>query len=299
MNVAVSDRWHLEAGLHRAVERQELILHYQPKIDVATGRMVGAEALMRWVRDGQIIAPGDFIRIAEETGLIVPITEWAIDHACWQINQWRAQGLAPLPIALNISSRHFQRGNLAAPVRAALARWEIAAQLLEIELTETVLMQDLDVARPLLQELKQLGLSIAIDDFGTGYSSLAYLRKLPIDTIKIERSFVQELEFSADSAAIVAAIIALANALKLRIVAEGVETRGQLDALFAQGCTLMQGFLFSRPLTAEAFLRLAAITEATELPWRAFLPRESVGAGAPFLGPSTGIDLVERSEGPR
>jgi PAS domain S-box-containing protein len=273
MNVAVSDRWHLEAGLHRAVERQELVLHYQPKIDVATGRMVGAEALMRWARDGQVIAPGDFIRIAEETGLIVPITEWAIDRACQQIDEWRAQGMAPLPIALNISSRHFQRGNLAAPVRAALARWGIAAQLLEIELTETVLMQDLDVARPLLQELKQLGLSIAIDDFGTGYSSLAYLRRLPIDTIKIERSFVQELEFSADSAAIVAAIIALANALKLRIVAEGVETQGQLDALYAQGCTLMQGFLFSRPLTADAFERLAALTGGPDLPWRAYLPQ--------------------------
>jgi len=284
MNVAVSDRWHLEAGLHRAVERRELVLHYQPKIDVATGRMVGAEALMRWVRDGEIIPPGEFIRIAEETGLIVPITEWAIDHACWQISAWRGQGLAPLPIALNISSRHFQRGNLAAPVRAALARWELGAQLLEIELTETVLMQDLEVARPLLQELKHLGLSIAIDDFGTGYSSLAYLRRLPIDTIKIERSFVQELEFSADSAAIVAAIIALANALKLRIVAEGVETPGQMDALFAQGCTLMQGFLFSRPLTAEAFLQLATVTEVRDLPWRAHLAKACSAAVAALPG---------------
>jgi PAS domain S-box-containing protein len=267
MNVAVSARWGLEAGLHRAVERRELILHYQPKIDLASGALVGAEALMRWVREGETIPPGDFIRIAEETGLIVPITEWAIDHACAQLAQWRAQGLAPLPVALNISSRHFQRGNLAAPVRAALARWEVPAQCLEIELTETVLMQDLETALPLLQELKQLGLSIAVDDFGTGYSSLAYLRRLPIDVIKIDRSFVQELEHSADSAAIVAAIIAMAGALNLGIVAEGVETRGQMQALLGQGCTRMQGYLFSRPLAAEAYAALARDPAAA--PWRA------------------------------
>jgi len=281
MNVAVSDRWHIEAGLHRAVERGELVLHYQPKIDVATGRMVGAEALMRWMREGELIAPGEFIRIAEETGQIVPITEWAIGEACRQLDAWRGQGLAPLPVALNISSRHFQRGNLAAPVRAALARWNVPARWLGIELTETVLMQDLDVALPLLRELKQLGLAIAIDDFGTGYSSLAYLRRLPIDTIKIERSFVQELESSADSAAIVAAIIAMANALKLRIVAEGVETPGQMAALYAQGCTLMQGFLFSRPLTAADYARLAARPATRDPAWCAAAPLGGAVAAPP------------------
>jgi len=269
MNIAVAARWHLEAGLHHALERDELILYYQPKIDTATGRIVGAEALMRWMRNGEIVAPGEFIGTAEETGLIVPITEWAIAKVCWQINDWRRRGMDPVPIALNISGGHFQRGNLAAPVRAALAQNGIAAQLLEVELTETMLMRDLDVALPLLGELKSLGISISIDDFGTGYSSLAYLRQLPIDTIKIDRSFVAELEVSPASAKIIAAIIAMANALGFRTIAEGVETRGQAQALRAHGCTLMQGFLFSRPLPADAFARLIGEAQTRRMPWSA------------------------------
>jgi predicted signal transduction protein with EAL and GGDEF domain/DNA-binding response OmpR family regulator len=268
MNVAVAARWHLEAGLHHALERKELVLHYQPKIDITTGRIVGAEALMRWVRNGNLIVPGEFISAAEESGLIVPITEWAIAQVCWQISEWRRQGLAPLPVAVNISSGHFQRGNLAAPVQESLARNGVAAQLLEVELTETVLMRDLDVALPLLDELKRLGVSISIDDFGTGYSSLAYLRRLPIDTIKIDRSFVMELEVNSDSATIVAAIIAMANALKLRTIAEGVETRAQMLALSGYGCTLMQGFLFSRPLPPEEFARLVANADSLRMQWR-------------------------------
>jgi predicted signal transduction protein with EAL and GGDEF domain len=267
MNIAVAARWQLEAGLHHALERAELVLHYQPKIDIHTGRIFGAEALMRWVRNGEIIAPIEFIGTAEETGLIVPITEWAIAQVCWQISEWRRQGLAPVPIALNISSSHFQRGNVAAPVREALERNGVSPQLLEVELTETVLMRDLDVALPLLEEIKRLGVSISIDDFGTGYSSLAYLRRLPIDTIKIDRSFVMELEVNPDSAAIVAAIIAMANALKLRTIAEGVETRGQMLALSAHGCNLMQGFLFSRPLPPEEFARFAADVDGHRTKW--------------------------------
>jgi PAS domain S-box-containing protein len=268
MNIAVAARWHLEAGLHHALERDELMLYYQPKVDIDSGRIVGAEALMRWMRNGEVVEPGEFIGTAEETGLIVPITEWAIAKVCWQINDWRRRGMEPVPIALNISGGHFQRGNLAAPVRAALAQNGVAAQLLEVELTETVLMRDLDVALPLLEELKSLGISISIDDFGTGYSSLAYLRRLPIDTIKIDRSFVLELEVSADAATIVAAIIAMANALKLRTIAEGVETRGQMLALSGYGCTLMQGFLFSRPLPADSFARLVAEAQTRRMPWR-------------------------------
>ena len=267
MNVAVAARWHLEAGLHHALERDELVLHYQPKIDITTGRIVGAEALMRWMRNGEIVAPGEFIGTAEETGLIVPITEWAIAKVCWQINDWRRRGMDPVPIALNISGGHFQRGNLAAPVRAALAQNGLAAQLLEVELTETMLMRDLDVALPLLAELKSLGISMSIDDFGTGYSSLAYLRQLPIDTIKIDRSFVAELEVSPASAKIIAAIIAMANALGFRTIAEGVETRGQMQSLRAHGCTLMQGFLFSRPLPADAFARLIGEAQTRRMPW--------------------------------
>jgi PAS domain S-box-containing protein len=267
MNIAVAARWHLEAGLHHALERDELVLYYQPKIDIASGRIVGAEALMRWMRNGDIVAPGEFIGTAEETGLIVPITEWAIAKVCWQINDWRRRGMEPVPIALNISGGHFQRGNLAAPVRAALAQNGIAARLLEVELTETILMRDLDVALPLLEELKSLGISISIDDFGTGYSSLAYLRQLPIDTIKIDRSFVAELEVSPASAKIIAAIIAMANALDFRTIAEGVETRGQMRALRAHGCTLMQGFLFSVPVPADAFLQLVADAQTQRMAW--------------------------------
>ena len=269
MSVAVASRWYLESGLHHALERNELVLHYQPKVDVTSGRIFGAEALMRWVRNGEIVPPGDFIGTAEETGLIVPFTEWAIAKACWQISEWRRNGMDPVPIALNISGGHFQRGNLAAPVRAALAQNGVAARLLEVELTESMLMHDLDVALPLLGELKDLGISISIDDFGTGYSSLAYLRHLPIDTIKIDRSFVSQLEVSSASAKIIAAIIAMANALDFRTIAEGVETRGQLQALSAQGCTLMQGFLFSRPLPADAFARLVVEAQTHRMPWRA------------------------------
>ncbi len=267
MNIAVAARWHLEAGLHHALERDELMLYYQPKIDISSGHIIGAEALMRWMRNGEIVAPGEFIGTAEETGLIVPITEWAIAKACWQINDWRRRGIDPVPIALNISGGHFQRGNLAAPVRAALAQNGVSAQFLEVELTESMLMRDLDVALPLLEELKALGISISIDDFGTGYSSLAYLRQLPIDTIKIDRSFIAELEVSPASAKIVAAIIAMANALDFRTIAEGVETRGQMQALRAQGCTLMQGFLFSRPVPADAFARLLGEARTRRMPW--------------------------------
>ena len=279
MSVAVASRWHLESGLHHALERNELVLHYQPKVDVTSGRIFGAEALMRWVRNGEIVPPGDFIGTAEETGLIVPFTEWAIAKACWQISEWRRNGVDPVPIALNISGGHFQRGNLAAPVRAALAQNGVAARLLEVELTESMLMHDLDVALPLLGELKELGISISIDDFGTGYSSLAYLRHLPIDTIKIDRSFVSQLEVSSASAKIIAAIIAMANALDFRTIAEGVETRGQLQALSAQGCTLMQGFLFSRPLPADAFARLIVEARTHRMPWRADDPDTGTDGG--------------------
>ncbi len=267
MHVAVTARWHLEADLHHALERAELLLHYQPKIDVASGAIVGAEALMRWMRGGRLIAPADFIGAAEETGLIVPFTEWAISEVCAQIRDWQRAGLRPVPIALNISSGHLQRANLAVPVREALARNLVAANLIEFELTETMLMHDLEVALPLLLELKGLGIALSIDDFGTGYSSLAYLRKLPIDAIKIDRSFVLELESSADSATIVAAIIAMADALKLRTVAEGVETPAQMLALRDHGCTLMQGYLFSRAVPAGEFSQLLADAEGGRMNW--------------------------------
>jgi EAL domain-containing protein (putative c-di-GMP-specific phosphodiesterase class I) len=246
MNVATAERWRLETALHRALERKELVLFYQPKIDVATGRIVGAEALMRWWRDGTLVSPNEFIGVAEESGLIVPITEWAIEDVCRELDRWAREGVPLVPVSVNISSRHVQRANLVEPIQAALARFGHPADRLELELTES----------PLLQSLKRIGLSISIDDFGTGYSSLSYLKRLPIDTLKIDRSFVRELESSSDSAAIVAAIIAMSRSMRLRVVAEGVETVAQMARLHAQGCTLMQGFLFARPMPAEQFVRL-------------------------------------------
>jgi predicted signal transduction protein with EAL and GGDEF domain/CheY-like chemotaxis protein len=255
MSAASADRWRIENALHRALERQELVLHYQPKVDVASGRIVGAEALMRWQRDGELVPPSEFIAAAEETGLIVPITEWAIGEVCRQVKAWSAAAV-PVPVSINISSRHVQRANLVEPFQQALARSGVQPALIEIELTETVLMHNIDQALPLLRALKQLGVSISIDDFGTGYSSLAYLRRLPIDTLKIDRSFVRDLEDSDDNAAIVAAIIAMSHSLKRRVVAEGVETEGQMHWLAGQGCTVMQGWLFAKAMAPADFLRL-------------------------------------------
>ncbi len=255
---ASAERVRLETGLNRAIERAELVLHYQPKVDVASGQIVGAEALIRWQRGTQLLPPSEFIALAEESGLIVPMTEWAVRDVCRQITEWRAAGLAPVPVAVNVSGRHLQRANLTEPVRSALAEFGVTAALLELELTETVLMQNLAVGLPLLHSLKELGVRLAIDDFGTGYSSLAYLKRLPIDALKIDRSFVRDLEAGADNAAIVAAIIAMASSLRLSVVAEGVETRGQMALLHAQGCSRMQGFFFAPAVPAQKFAELLA-----------------------------------------
>ena len=283
MNAASADRWRIENALYRALERKELVLHYQPKIDVGAGRVVGAEALMRWQRDGELVPPGEFITAAEETGLIVPITEWAIGEVCRQITAWTAAGVAPVPVSINLSSRHVQRANVADPVKQALARSGVAAELLEFELTETVLMQNIEQALPLLQSLKQLGVSISIDDFGTGYSSLAYLRKLPIDTLKIDRSFISDLEQSDDSEAIVAAILAMSHSLKLDVVAEGVESESQMRRLAAQGCRVMQGWLFSRALSPDDFQKVLARGAQPMAAWCAGAPapQDVVTASAP------------------
>jgi diguanylate cyclase (GGDEF)-like protein/PAS domain S-box-containing protein len=256
MNATTAQRWRLETALHRALERDELVLHYQPKVDAETGAIVGAEALMRWQRDGELVPPAQFIAVAEESGLIVPITEWAIDEVCRRLVAWSHVGAKPVPVSINISSRHIQRASLIEPVQRALARTGLSADLIELELTETVLMQNIEQALPLMQALKRLGVSISIDDFGTGYSSLSYLARLPIDTLKIDRAFVRELETSAENAAIVAAIIAMGRSLKLRVVAEGVETQQQRQRLLEQGCPLMQGWLFAKAVDAEAFVEL-------------------------------------------
>jgi len=258
MNTTRRAHWKLESDLHRAIGLQQLRLLYQPKIDAATGRIVGAEALMRWQRDAELVSPAVFIPAAEDSGLIVPITEWALGEACRQLDAWHRAGLGRIPVSVNISGYHLQRGNLTAPVKACMQAFGISPGLLELEITETAMMRNLDVVLPQLRALKALGVVLSIDDFGTGYSSLAYLKRLPIDILKIDRSFVGELETSRDSAALVAAIMAMGQGLKLDVVAEGVETPAQMQRLADRGCRFMQGFLFSRPVPPDQFAQLLA-----------------------------------------
>ncbi|PXW93716.1 diguanylate cyclase (GGDEF)-like protein [Sphaerotilus hippei] len=258
------DRLVLETALHRAIERGGLTLHYQPKVDVSDQRVVGVEALMRWQRDGQLLQPADFMAVAEETGLIVPMGEWAIDEAARQVRQWRDSAGIDLTVAVNLPSVAFERCDLVEQIRAAAGRHGVPMRCLQLEITETGLMKDLQDVMPALQRLTRNGVEISIDDFGTGYSSLAYLTQLPISELKIDRSFVRDLGVTEQSAAVVNAIVALARSLGLRVIAEGVETERQRDVLLRLGCRTMQGFLFAGALSA-----------ADLTPWlRARSPRE-------------------------
>ena len=265
MNASTLARLELESALRRAVLRDELVLYYQPKVELRRGRVVGAEALIRW-RHPQLgmVAPGEFIPLAEETGLIVPIGEWVIDQACAQIKAWQNAGLPDITVAVNLSARQFQQENLARTVGQALRLNEVAARCLELEVTESAVMQDPDKTVAILHELKQIGVLLSLDDFGTGYSSLNYLKRFPIDILKIDQSFVRDIITDPDSAAIAVTIISLAHSLRRRVVAEGVETEAQLDFLRRRRCDEMQGYYFSRPLPAEEFARL--LQEGRSLP---------------------------------
>jgi diguanylate cyclase (GGDEF)-like protein/PAS domain S-box-containing protein len=258
----------LENDLRRALERDEFELHYQPQIDLCTGSCVGMEALVRWRHPQRgLVLPGDFIPLAEETGLILPIGCWVLRTACAQAAAWRAQAPSGLRMAVNLSARQLQRTLLHDQVRQALAESGLPPHALELELTESSVMRDADEALDILQSLHELGVQIAIDDFGTGYSSLAYLKRFPIDRLKIDRSFIGGVESDGDAAAIVEAIIAMAHKLKLRVLAEGVETAGQHAFLQRLGCDEAQGWLFGRPLAAvDAQRRLAAERLAPSAP---------------------------------
>lgn len=245
------EKLELESALHKAIERNELVLHYQPKVDVRSSRMIGAEALMRWQRGNVLVPPGDFIPLAEETGLIVPMSEWAIREAARQVRVWQDNFGFSASIAVNLPNRLFERTDLVENITAAALQYNIAPRAIELEITETGLMKDLQNVIPSLHRLNQIGVEISIDDFGTGYSSLAYLTTLPISEVKIDRSFVRDLGMTPQSLAVVTAIIALARSLGLRVVAEGVENLRQMEALNRLGCTLMQGFLFSRAQPAD------------------------------------------------
>jgi diguanylate cyclase (GGDEF)-like protein len=253
LDSATHKRLDVSNALHKAIEREELRLHYQPQIDTMTGKVIAAEALMRWQRGDRLVPPDEFIPIASETGLILPLGDWAIQQACQQIALWRDSGRQQMPIAVNISANAFQSAGFVQKVESCIRAAGIEPEFIELEITETLLMQDLKAALPALEALSDFGVKLSVDDFGTGYSSLSYLRRLPIDTLKIDRSFVRELSEGSDDEAIVAAIGALTRALNLRVIAEGVETAEQAGLLKVHGCFLMQGYLFSRPLPIEAF----------------------------------------------
>jgi len=262
---AAHERLELENKLRRALERDELVLHYQPLVSMAEGRIFGCEALVRWRPAGEaLVPPARFIPLAEETGLIEPLGNWVLRAACAQAKAWLDVGL-PLLLAVNLSARQFQRQDILQQVRAALADTGLPAELLELEITESTLMERGGQAADTLAALKRLGVRLAIDDFGTGYSSLAYLKRFPIDKLKIDRGFVRDIPGDSGSAEIAAAIIAMARSLRLAVLAEGVETRAQLDFLRGQGCDAYQGFLYGHPVPADEFAALAA---ASSLPVR-------------------------------
>ncbi len=244
----------LVGRLKKAIEKEEFMLFYQPQVDLGTGRIVGMEALLRWqVSDLGMMPPSEFIPVAEESGLIVPLGEWVLKTACAQNKQWQNAKLPHLSVSVNLSGRQFHHQNLVEKIGAILQETRLEPQWLDLEITETYAMQDADFTLAILKELKRMGVHISIDDFGTGYSSLSHLKHFPIDTLKIDRSFVKDLASDPKEEAIVSAIIVLAHSLGMDVVAEGVETVEELAIVKKHHCDKMQGFLFSRPIPVPDF----------------------------------------------
>jgi diguanylate cyclase (GGDEF)-like protein/PAS domain S-box-containing protein len=257
MNVRSFERLTIENSLRHALEREELSLHYQPQVDLSSGRVYGMEALLRWNHPklGNV-SPLKFIPVAEETGLIISIGEWVLRTACYQTQEWQARGFPPLRVAVNLSVRQFAQKNLAQMIAEILDETGLPAHCLDVELTESMLMDNVADNIKVLRELKDRGLTISVDDFGTGYSSLSYLQRMPIDTMKIDRSFVRDISGPDSDAPIAKAIIALAHSLRMETIAEGVETRAQREFMHAHGCDALQGFYFSQPLAVPDFTAL-------------------------------------------
>ena len=258
INEMYEKRQSLESKLRKALEKKELVLYYQPKVDLKTGVVKGVEALLRWQNDGGLVASGDFIPLAEETGLIVPIGEWVLREACRQLKEWRESARIPISMSVNISARQFTSANFLPTVKRILSSSGIDKRFLTFELTESLLMDNIDDKMKIMKSLRAMGLRLSLDDFGTGYSSLSYLRKLPMDELKIDRSFIMELSKSADTRAIVSTIVFLARSLKLSTVAEGIEKKEELEFLRRIGCNQYQGFFFCRPVPSKELVELIA-----------------------------------------
>jgi diguanylate cyclase (GGDEF)-like protein/PAS domain S-box-containing protein len=257
MNLKAVERQSLEGSLRRAIEREEFLLHYQPKVNLNTGEITGVEALVRWLQpDRGLVPPAQFVPVAEDCGLILPIGRWVLREACKQARAWQDAGLPPLPVAVNVSAVEFRDKGFVESVRSILSETRLEARYLELELTEGVLMDDAESTASVLQALKAMGVHLAVDDFGTGYSSLSYLRQFPIDVLKIDRSFVNQITSDPDDSKIVSAIINMGKSLKHVVVAEGIETQLQRAYLQAHQCAEGQGYLFSRPLAAAQFAQL-------------------------------------------
>ena len=257
MNAATQHRVKLESDLHAALAGGQFELHYQPKVVTATGKIQGVEALIRWRHPERgLIPPAEFIPLAEETGLIGAIGEWVVREACRQAKAWQRAGLPPVRVAVNLSASQFRLGSLVDTIRSALAAVDLAPQSLEVELTESAVMSDPEESVAILEQLSQMGVIVSVDDFGTGYSSMSYLRRFPIDKLKIDRAFISEIMSRPDDVSIVRAIISLAHSLRLKVVAEGVETPEQLNLLRTLGCDQYQGYHFSAALRPDDFEQL-------------------------------------------
>jgi EAL domain-containing protein (putative c-di-GMP-specific phosphodiesterase class I) len=257
MNARTIERQTIEADLRGALKRQEFVLHYQPKINLQTGKITGAEALIRWMHpDRGLLPPLQFIPIAEESGVILSIGQWVLGEACRQAKEWIDAGLPATPVAVNVSSVEFRSDAFLDSLRAVLKDSHLDPRYLELELTESVLMQHAESSASVLSALKSIGVRLAVDDFGTGYSSLSYLKSFPIDSLKIDQSFVRDIATDTDDVTIVSAVITMAKSLRQCVVAEGVETEEQVTFLQVHGCDEAQGYYFSKPGAAQEFAKL-------------------------------------------
>ena len=252
----------IETDLRRAIERNELVVHYQPLVDMRSSAVLGSEALIRWQHpEHGLMAPSEFVPLAEETGLICPISDMVVETVCAQNKAWQQAGYDPMTVSINVSARQFQQDTLIPSITKALQRSRLDPWYLQLELTESVMMQDSEATIAILKRFKDMGIRISIDDFGTGYSSLSYLKRFPVDSVKIDRSFIKDITINPDDAAIAAAVIAMAHSLKLTVVAEGVETLEQLELLQSLQCDEMQGYFISPPVPAEDFIEIVRQTQ--------------------------------------